>query len=187
VGLSAVLLFGWTGVAHAQRRDSQCESRIQRDRADVEEAVNRYGYDSPQARHERSELQRAAQDCGYDGDAYRDGWAHRGDDRWRDQDGYPDRWDSRGYSYNGQNGDQYGRPYGDASPAYDIGYRDGLAIGQKDSQKHKSFRPQKNDRFEDADHGYNRSYGDKNTYKNLYRDGYQRGYSEGYRQGQYRD
>jgi hypothetical protein len=55
-------------------------------------------------------------------------------------------------------------------------------MGRKDSQKGKSFRPQKNDRFEDGDNGYNENYGDKNYYKSVYREGFQRGYSDGYRQ-----
>jgi hypothetical protein len=39
---------------------------------------------------------------------------------------------------------------------------------------------QKHDEYEDADHGYNRSFGDKNVYKNQYRQAFQNGYSDGY-------
>jgi hypothetical protein len=160
LGLTAVI--SAAGTAHAQRWDDGCANRIQRDQDAVNRAVNRYGYDSPQAQHERDELQSDAQNCGYSRNSTYDGgyrdnrWGSR-DDRWRDQSGYN-------------------------SPAYEIGYRDGVAIGQKDSQKGKSYRPQKNDRYEDADNGYNRSYGDKNEYKSLYRQGFQRGYSDGYKQ-----
>ena len=130
-----------------------------------------------QAQHERNELQTDAQNCGYsrnstyDGGYREDGWGNQGrDDRWRNQDRDYDR----GYSNNG--------PSGYNTPGYDVGYRDGVAMGQKDSQKGKSFRPQKNDRYEDADNGYNKSYGDKNQYKSAYREGFQRGYSDAYRQ-----
>ena len=163
LGLTAFMLFAGTGVAHAQRWDDGCRTRIQRDQEAVDRAFSRYGYDSRQAQHERNELQADAENCGYPS-GYRDddrGYQDR-DERW----GYQDRGYQSGYD----------------NPAYDIGYRDGVAIGQKDSQKGKSFRPEKNDRFEDADHGYNKSYGDKNYYKSVYREGFQRGYSDGYRQ-----
>jgi hypothetical protein len=64
--------------------------------------------------------------------------------------------------------------------AYDVGYRDGLSMGQYDFSRHREFRPQKNDRYEDADHGYAKSYGDKSTYKARYREGFLRGYEDGY-------
>jgi hypothetical protein len=64
--------------------------------------------------------------------------------------------------------------------AYDIGYRDGVSMGQHDAARHKDFRPEKNDRYEDADHGYQKSYGDKNAYKARFREGFLRGYSDGY-------
>jgi hypothetical protein len=64
--------------------------------------------------------------------------------------------------------------------AYDIGYRDGLAMGQADASRHKDYRPEKNDRYDDADHGYHSSYGPKDNYKNRYREAFLRGYSDGY-------
>ena len=173
-GLATALL-GGAGTAHAQRWDDRCANRIAKDQDEVNRAVNRYGYDSRQAQHERDELQADAEKCGYsrrsnDYGGYRqDGWGDR-DDWWGNQGPQYDR----GYYDNGRSGSY--------SPAYDVGYRDGVAIGQKDSQKRKSFRPQKNDRYEDADNGYDRRYGDKNQYKNLYREGFQRGYADGYRQ-----
>jgi len=180
LGITAAVLSAGVGTAHAQRRDDGCATRIQRDQDAVREAVNRYGYDSRQAQHERNELQTDAQKCGYSGPStYNDyNGGYRGDssgnqgrdDRWRNQDqGY-----DRGYYDNGQSGYN--------NPGFDIGYRDGVAMGQKDSQKRKSFRPQNNDRYEDADNGYNKSYGDKNQFKRLYREGFLRGYSDGYRQ-----
>ena len=164
LGLAAAVLFVGTGTAHAQRWDDGCRTRIQTDQEAVDRAISRYGYDSRQAQHERNELQTDAKNCGYSRNfAYDRGYR---DDAW----GYQDRDYDRGYQ-SGYN-----------NPAYEIGYRDGVTMGQKDSQKGKSFRPQKNDRFEDADNGYNKSYGDKNYYKSVYREGFQRGYSDGYRQ-----
>jgi hypothetical protein len=165
-GLVTAVL-GGAGTAHAQQRwDDRCANQIAKDQDEVDRAVNRYGYDSRQAQHERDELQSDAQKCGYS----RNSTYY--DDRYRD-----DRWGDRNDRGNYNNGRS---AY--SNPAYDIGYRDGIAIGQKDSQRRKSFRPQKNDQYEDADNGYDRRYGDKNQYKNLYREGFQRGYAEGYRQ-----
>ena len=163
----AALLLGG-GTAHAQR-DKNCPARMQQAQQDLSQAMRRYGMNSPEAQHERDELQNVAESCGYarGGYGYNDGDR---DDRGRDNRSY-----SNGNG--GYGGGSYGR--GD-NPAYDIGYRDGQAVGQKDRQHGKAFRPDKNDQYEDADHGYNKQYGDKNQYKSMYRDAFQRGYQDGY-------
>jgi len=161
---TGVGVLGWAGHASAQDRDA-CSRRMMQDRRELERAIDQHGYYSSQARHERSELQRDAARCGYP--AYDEGR----DDRWRDSD---DRYGDRPY-------DDYGRRRIE-NPAFDIGYRDGLAIGQRDRQRGKAFRPDKNDNYEDADHGYQRSFGDKGLYKSEYRDAFRRGYKDGYYQ-----
>ena len=86
-----------------------------------------------------------------------------------------------GYERNVNGDDQYrDRGYGNRSVAGDFGYRDGVAQGEKDRIKGKTFRPSKNDRFEDADHGYQKELGKKNIYKEQYRLAFVRGYQEGY-------
>jgi hypothetical protein len=75
------------------------------------------------------------------------------------------------------------RGWGNRDVAYDIGYRDGVSMGQHDFSRHKEFRPQKNDQYEDADRGYRKSYGYKKDYKARYRDGFLRGYADGYKPG----
>ena|ERR1700674_4541323 len=67
LGITAAMLFVGTGTAHGQRRDDGCAMRIQSDQDAVNEAVNRYGYDSRQAQHQRNQLQKDAQNCGYSG------------------------------------------------------------------------------------------------------------------------
>lgn len=165
LGAGAMLL-GLGGTARAQRWDA-CSARVQKDQQDLDRAIDRYGYNSRQAQHERAELQRDAANCGYDeygnrgyNDDDRDDW------RYRNGGGYGDN--------------AYGGQYGNYNPAFDNGYRDGLAMGEKDGQRNRAFRPDKNDWYEDADRGYNRGYGDKNFYKRQYRQGFQQGYSEGY-------
>jgi hypothetical protein len=167
----AALLLGG-GTAHAQR-DKNCPARMQQAQQDLSQAMRRYGMNSPEAQHERDELQNVAENCGYarGGYGYNDGDR---DDRGRDNRSYSNG--DRGYN-GGYGGGSYGRGN---NPAYDIGYRDGQAVGQKDRQHGKAFRPDKNDQYEDADHGYNKQYGDKNQYKSMYRDAFQRGYQDGY-------
>jgi hypothetical protein len=149
------MFLGGSGAVRAQAQDS-CSVRMQRYREDLDRAIDRYGYDSSQVQHERAELQREAENCGYRPYDY-----------------------GRGYRYENRY-DPYDRRNRGDDLAFETGYRDGVAVGQRDSQKGKSYRPNHNDRYEDADHGYNRNYGDKNQYKNLYRQGFERGYSEGY-------
>lgn len=168
----ALSLLGVGGTAHAQSRDS-CNNTLNHDQREVDRAADRYGYDSPQAQHERAEMQRDAANCGYtnrdnnasyqsyQGDRDRDDSRYRSYDNYRDYDRRQDRYD----------------------PAFDNGYRDGVNIGQQDARRGKGFRPQKHDEYEDADHGYNRSYGEKNQYKNMYRQGFQTGYSDGFGRG----
>jgi hypothetical protein len=165
VGTISILGVGAT--AHAQNRNS-CPDTMRHDQRELDNAVDRYGYDSPQAQHERGELQRDAANCGYteygtQNQYYR---GDRDDQRYQGNDAY------RGDGYRDND-----RRY---DPAYENGYRDGMNLGEQDARKRKSFRPQKHDEFEDADRGYNRSYGDKNQYKSQYRQGFQNGYSEGY-------
>ena len=174
--VGAALLLGG-GTAHAQRsgQDKNCPARMRQAQQDLSQAMKRYGMNSPEAQHERDELQNVAESCGYarGGYGYNDGDR---DDRGRNNGNYSNG--DRGYngSYGGDG--YYGRQGN--NPAYDIGYRDGQAVGQKDRQHGKAFRPDKNDQYEDADHGYNKQYGDKNQYKSMYRDAFQRGYQDGY-------
>ena len=160
LAVGAVSIFGMGTTARAQYRDS-CADRIRHDQSEVDRAVDRYGYDSQQAQHERGELQRDAANCGYD---------YRGD---RDDPRYRNGYEHRDYD---RRDDRY-------HAAFDNGYRDGINIGQRDARQGKSFRPQKHDEYEDADRGYNHDYGDKNHYKNEYRQGFQNGYSDGYGRG----
>jgi hypothetical protein len=72
------------------------------------------------------------------------------------------------------------RYWGYRDVASDIGYRDGLEQGAKDRRNRKDFRPEKNDRYEDADHGYHKEYGPKDAFKAEYRQAFVRGYEDGY-------
>jgi hypothetical protein len=134
---SGAILLGTGGAAHAQRWDS-CSVRVRHDQQQLNEAIDRYGYNSRNAQHERAELQRDAANCGYD---------NYGDQRYPYNDG--DRDDFRYRSSN-----DYREGY---QQALDNGYRDGQAIGERDGRRGKGFRPEKNDWYEDADRGYNRS------------------------------
>jgi len=119
---------------------------------------------------------------------YRDGYKAGYDDgfygrpgRWDETYGIDERYDPSQRSGHDADDNVYvSRHYGYRDVAYDIGYRDGVAMGEKDRRKRKQFRPEKNDRYEDADHGYDKSYGPKNLYKEQYRQAFVRGYEDGY-------
>lgn len=86
-----------------------------------------------------------------------------------------------GFERNPQSYGQYReRESGNRSVADDFGYRDGRAQGEKDMIKGKPFRPSKNDRFEDADHGYQKEFGKKKLYKEEYRQAFIQGYRDAY-------
>jgi hypothetical protein len=169
LAVGTISMLGVGATAHAQYRDS-CPDTVGHDQREVDKAVDRYGYDSRQAQHERAELQRDAANCGYNeyGSQNQYYQGDRDDRRYQGNDGYRD-----GYRDSDRRGERY-------DPAYENGYRDGMNMGQQDARKGKSFRPQKHDEFEDGDRGYNRGYGDKNQYKSQYRQGFQNGYSDGY-------
>jgi hypothetical protein len=113
--------------------------------------------------------------AGYDDGFY--GRAGRFDQIYGTENGnYPDR--SRGYDRDDDVYERHGYGYSDV--AYDISFRDGLEAGQNDRGKGKDFRPEKHDRYEDADHGYRKSYGDKNDYKRRYRQGFSAGYEDAF-------
>ncbi len=76
----------------------------------------------------------------------------------------------------------YATPYGRF--AYDNGFRDGMDEGRKDIRDHKAFEFWKRDRFNDADHGYDRKFGPKDAYKADYRVGFRAGYEQGYHDGE---
>jgi len=90
-----------------------------------------------------------------------------------------DRYDPDQVPRGDQGDDAYSRwNYSDV--ALDTGYRDGLSAGQKDWRDRKEYRPEKHDSFEDANHGYHKSYGDKSLYKEQYRKGFLRGYDDAF-------
>jgi hypothetical protein len=93
--------------------------------------------------------------------------------------GRPGVWGAPGSYGNGvyRNGGGY---YGRGSAASQIGYQDGYNEGVRDRQTGHSFRPTSSDAYKDADHGYNSSMGDKNSYHNAYREAYTQGYQRGY-------
>ncbi len=95
-----------------------------------------------------------------------------------------------GYGGNRARGPRFGvgrgedRPW-QAGPGYsevaqNTGYRDGFDKGQNDARQGKSFRLDRHDAYNDADHGYRDSFGNKEDYKQQYRQAFQRGYEEGY-------
>ena len=112
----------------------------------------------------------AAQDGRYyDRDDYRyDNRAYDNDD-YRYQNRYDNRYDSRGNFWQGMH------------QAREFGFRDGSAVAREDSFRGKPFNPNPRGRYDDADHGYRRQFGNKHEYRERYTDAYRAGYQRSYR------
>jgi len=68
-----------------------------------------------------------------------------------------------------------------ASPAAQIGYRDGVEAGRDDARGRQRNDPRRSKRYRNGDHEYNARYGSLDQYKQEYRAAFQQGYEEGYR------
>ena len=116
---------------------------------------------------------------------YRDGYKAGYDDGYygrqmrSDVYGLDERYDPDRYPRRDEDADAYSK-WGYSDVAQDTGYRDGLQAGRQDFDRRKDYHPEKHDAYEDADHGYHKSYGDKNRYKELYRRGFMRGYQDAF-------
>lgn len=108
------------------------------------------------------------------------GYYGRGDgDR---DDGYRNgRYGNGGYrdGQNGYYGGGHGR-YGYGNEAGRIGYQEGFNYGQNDRSRGRGFNATGSEAYEEADAGYNSSFGDKNAYRQTFRDAYVQGYQAGY-------
>ena len=62
------------------------------------------------------------------------------------------------------------------------GYREGFQNGQNDARRGRDFQYSRDGDYRNADDGYSRSYGDKETYRRVFRESYVQGYTEGYRE-----
>ncbi|MGH9775618.1 MAG: hypothetical protein ACRD50_11795 [Candidatus Acidiferrales bacterium] len=91
-GMAMGALFLLSGAGTAKADDwGGCESHIRHEQNDLNRAINRHGYWSPQAQKERRDLHRALANCGYFNE-YRGGDRNR-DNHWRrDRDGDRDRY-----------------------------------------------------------------------------------------------
>lgn len=87
---------------------------------------------------------------------------------------------TRAYAYDPAYGGSGRGRWEDHGYAYQYGYRDGVRQARHDLEHHRPFRPERNDRFEDADHGYHHDWGPKGAYKQEYREGFLRGYQDVY-------
>jgi hypothetical protein len=119
----------------------------------------------------------AARDWDGDGDDYR----------------YDNGYSNQGYGYGGYGYGGYGNGgYGNGGYGYgnfrmlshvarDYGFRDGAQVAREDGWRGKPFNPNPRGRFDDADHGYSRRFGDKRQYRQIYSEAYRRGYQSAFR------
>ena len=62
------------------------------------------------------------------------------------------------------------------------GFRDGYADGAHDQHTGHSYKPTRDDKYEDCP-GYYDELGPRDEYKNIYRDAYEHGYRRGFERG----
>jgi hypothetical protein len=78
--------------------------------------------------------------------------------------------------------DEARQPYNEARRvAYDNGYREGLKEGEREGRRGEQFNYQDERTWQRGDHGYHRSFGDRDRYEQTFRVGYAAGYSDAYR------
>jgi flagellar biosynthesis/type III secretory pathway protein FliH len=68
-------------------------------------------------------------------------------------------------------------------PAVARGYDDGWEKGKDDGSDRDRYDPARHSDYRNADDGYSRQYGSKETYQTNYRTGFRQGYEDGYRDG----
>ena len=116
---------------------------------------------------------------------YRDGYRAGYDDGYTNRPirsdvyGLDDRYDPDRLPRRDEDYGPYSR-WGYSDVALDTGYRDGLQAGRQDFGQRKEYYPEKHDAYEDGNHGYQKSYGDKKLYKEQYRKGFVRGYEDAF-------
>ncbi len=64
--------------------------------------------------------------------------------------------------------------------AYQNGFDEGLRHGERDARDRRSAAFDRDREYRDADGGYRRDYGDRESYRRAFRDGYQAGYGQGF-------
>jgi hypothetical protein len=64
--------------------------------------------------------------------------------------------------------------------AYDRGYREGVQRGEHDGRDGRDFGYDRDDLYRSGDRGYNRSWGNRDTYRSEFRQGFAAGYRSGY-------
>ena len=107
------------------------------------------------------------------------GFAAAQDGRYGDRDDYRYN-DNRYYDRD----DNYRRGF---DVARDFGFRDGAQVAREDMWNRKRFNPNPRGRFDDADHGYRREFGDEHEYREQYSAAYRQGYRNTFRErGYYR-
>jgi hypothetical protein len=110
------------------------------------------------------------------------GFAAAQDYRYYDRDGYYDRddnrYDNRYYGWDGYGYENFRRGM---HVAREFGYRDGAQVAREDNWHGKPFNPNPRGRYDDADHGYRRAFGDKHEYRECYSRAYREAYMSNYR------
>jgi hypothetical protein len=105
-------------------------------------------------------------------------YSDRDDNRYSDRDDY--RYQDR---YHDRDDGRYDHFRRGIHAAREFGFRDGAEVARGDMLRGKPFNPNPRGRFDDADHGYNRAFGNKHEYREHYTEAYREGYQSTFRGG----
>ena len=161
--LSVLLLFAAVPRSLAHDR-AECQQRIERSEARLNDAIRKHGGNSEQANDRRRDLNAERERCWNQHNA----WWHSGEHQWhneRDWDRY-DRdhdWD-RDHDRDGDHGGYR------SNPAYQTGYNDGLAYGRTDQRMGRKYQPAQYPAYKHGDQ----------TYRGGFANGYNAGYGRGW-------
>jgi hypothetical protein len=94
------------------------------------------------------------------------------------------------YRYYDRDGYRYERGYRGGfregmRAARQTGFQDGAQVAREDMWRGKPFNPNPRGRYDDADHGYRREYGDRHEYREHYSASYREGYQSTFRYNGY--
>jgi hypothetical protein len=75
--LGALVMLGGAGTANADRRDDACYRNVQQQERELNRAIERHGFYSRQADHERRDVERAREKCRIIREHERDSYRYR--------------------------------------------------------------------------------------------------------------
>jgi len=134
--LGVALMFSAAPRSHADGR-AECQERIERREARLQQEIREHGERSPQADERRRELNEERERCWNEHHA----WWNGSDHQWHNERDWE-------------------RERARDNPNYQRGYNDGLKAGRYDLSKYRPYQPEKYKAYKNGDEFYRRGFMD---------------------------